>query len=129
MQETGEVKRNGERAEALQDAEAFRRHDGRHQAKHADRRGFHDNDGDFHHRFRGAVKPFGDRFGDLAGHQNADAENDRKENDLEDIARGERLDGIGRHNGQQAFDKPASRGGALGHILHAGHIGAGKRIR
>ena len=115
--------------ETLQDAEPLRRHHRRHQREDANRRSFHDNDGDLHHRFRRPVKPFCDGLGDLAGHQDPDTEHDGEEDDLQDVARGQCFDRIGWHNIQQAVDYTTSLRRAFGNRLHAAGIGIGECVR
>ena len=122
MDRTGEIKSNGQRPKALKDAKTLRGHDARHQGKDPDRSGFHDDDGNFHHRFRSAVKPLRDRLRNLARHQNPDPEHDGEENDLENIAGGEGLYRIGRDDIEQTFNNSAGRISALRHRFHTARI-------
>ena len=86
------VHQQHELAEREQDAEAHLADGRRNRGHDADRREHHDVAGELEHHLRGALEHVRDRAALLAHRRQADAEEDREDHDLQDVAARHRID-------------------------------------
>ncbi len=91
-----EVEGQGQETEALEDPKSLVGHDDCHEGEHTEGGGLHHDHGHLHDRFGGAVEETADLFACVSGEQDADAEEDREEDDLEDVPRGQGVKRIRR---------------------------------
>ena len=127
MQGAGEIVRQRHLAEHFEHDKAARPQHPRHQREHADRRHFHDDDGQLHHDLCSAVHDARNRSTRLSRHQGSHADHDREKDDGEHIALGHGIDRIGRNDRQQRTDDLLSHaagrrigGEPLTRLVHVG---------